>query len=87
MQLSAEFEEFEHLSTKQVERLKKQAKDISQAIEVSKSELGDSERPMTSNSNRSNFQNATMTSDFSIKTVDVEDLRQQLSTVSIELEE
>lgn len=45
-----------------------------------------SERPLTGSMDLQNT-NQTMTSNFSIQTVDVEELRQQLAQASIELEE
>lgn len=62
-------------------RLRTQEDDINSVISGLKLEL-DSERPPSSSN-----QSLTMTSNFSIGTVDVEDLRQQLAQASIELEE
>ena len=61
-------------------RLRHQESEINSAISQVKGELTEKERSELQS-------NHTMTSNFSIGTVDVEDLRQQLAAASIELEE
>lgn len=78
-----EFDQFKQLSQKEIGRLRAQQSDILAAISVAKSDL-------ISETGRSSARDGgfhTMTSDFSMDAVDVEELRQQLSAASIELEE
>ena len=72
--LRGEFEKFKDLSSKEVQRLRAQQSDIEVAVESVKHEL-QSERPLTGSMDIQNT-NLTMTSNFSIQTVDVEELRQ-----------
>ena len=69
-QLRGEFERFKDLSAKEIQRLRYQHENIDQALEIAQSELN-SERPGTGDPT-----NLTMTSNFSMRTVDVEELRQ-----------
>ncbi len=72
--LRSEFEKFKDLSKREVERLKHQQSDIDGALESVKLEIN-SERPVTGNLDNHNT-NLTMTSNFSIGSIDVEELRQ-----------
>ena len=83
-QLWNEFEKFKDLSTKEVQRLRRQETDIQDALSSVKMELH-SQRPDSATIETNN--NLTMTSNFSMHSVDVEELRQQLAQTSIDLEE
>jgi len=72
-QLWNEFETFKDLSTKEVQRLKRQETDIEDALSSVKMELH-SQRPDSATIETNN--NLTMTSNFSMHSVDVEELRQ-----------
>ena len=72
MQLRSEFEKFKDLSAKEVERLKSQQQDIDDALSSVKMELH-SQRPGSSTI-ETNI-NQTMTSNFSMNSYDVEELR------------
>ena len=78
-QLKDEFDQFQDLSRKEIARLKRQHSEIESAISTVKVELTSEKLDSQSN--------LTMTSNFSMGTVDVEELRQQLAAASIELEE
>lgn len=82
-QMEDEFEQFKKLSQQEISRLKTQQNDIDDAISIAKSEI---QSEAASSHYKGGFGTNTMTSDFSMDTVDVEDLRQQLSAASIELE-
>ena len=67
-QLKDEFNQYQDLSQKEVQRLKQQESEITSAISQVKTELNDKERSELQS-------NHTMTSNFSMGTVDVEELR------------
>ena len=67
-----------------MQRLKRQETDIEDALSSVKMELH-SQRPDSATIETNN--NLTMTSNFSMHSVDVEELRQQLAQTSIDLEE
>lgn len=83
--MHSEFEKFKDLSKREVERLKHQNNEIDDALSSVKMEIN-SERPATGTLDMQNT-NLTMTSNFSMGSVDVEELRQQLAQASIDLEE
>ena len=67
-----EFDKFKDLSAKEVQRLRSQQQDIEDALSSVKMELN-SQRPGSSTIETNN--NLTMTSNFSMQSVDVEELR------------
>ena len=50
-------------------------------------ELSEHKRPQSATSQSNNQHNRTVTSNFTMETVDIEDLRQQIAAASFELEE
>ena len=83
-QLKDEFDKFRTLSKQEVSRLERQKTEIESAISSVRLELN-SELP--GGGTPSNMMKQSLTSEFSMRTEDVEELRQQLASASIELEE
>ena len=75
--MNKQFAEFSELSQKEIERLKSQRFEVESAISTLKSNLDDLSidyrRPSTTSSHRD--PNQTLNSNFTMETVDVEDLK------------
>lgn len=87
--MQSQFREYTELSRKEIDRLTQQKLEVESALsqaQVMLEELGGSARPSTQNS-QTNLHNQTVASNFTMETVDVEDLRQQIASASFELEE
>lgn len=88
--MQSQFREYTELSQKEIDRLTQQKLEVESALsqaQVMLEELGGSARPCSTQNSQTNLHNQTVASNFTMETVDVEDLRQQIASASFELEE
>ena len=86
--LQQQVKEYQELSKRELERLRQQKLEIESVISATRSnieELSEHKRPQSAVSQSNNDHNRTLTSNFTMETVDIEELRQQIAATSFEL--